>query len=71
MTASGGHVEYGPGPSGGFALHAAMPGRAGAPRVRSVLEDALRTRGRSWENASFEELDAMWEEVKRAGVSPD
>ena len=28
------------------------------------MEDELRTRGRRWDEASFEELDALWEQVK-------
>ena len=30
------------------------------------IESALRTRGRRWEDASFEELDALWEEAKKS-----
>lgn len=33
----------------------------------NLIEDALRARGRRWEDATFDELDALWEEVKRAG----
>ena len=35
------------------------------------IESALQARGRRWEDASFEELDAMWEEVKKARASQD
>ena len=29
------------------------------------IEDALRAQGRRWEDATFEELDALWEQVKK------
>ena len=35
------------------------------------IEDALRARGQRWEDASFEDLDALWEQVKKAGPAPD
>ena len=31
------------------------------------IEAALAAKGKRWEEASFEELDALWEEAKRAG----
>ena len=31
------------------------------------IEAALQVRGKKWEEASFEELDALWDEAKRAG----
>ncbi len=34
------------------------------------IEDALRAAGRRWEDASFEELDALWEQVKKATPPP-
>ena len=34
------------------------------------IETALEARGKRWEDASFEELDALWEEVKRAASNP-
>lgn len=39
------------------------------------METVLRARGQAWESASFEELDALWEEIKHtvhtpAGASP-
>ncbi len=30
------------------------------------IEEALRTQGRRWEDATFEELDALWEQVKKS-----
>ena len=30
------------------------------------IEDALRAMGRRWEDATFEELDALWEQVKKS-----
>ncbi len=32
------------------------------------MESEMRTRGLPWENASFEELDALWEKAKTAGA---
>ena len=34
------------------------------------IEDALRATGRRWEDASFEELDALWEQAKKTAVRP-
>ncbi len=34
------------------------------------IEDALRAAGRRWEDATFEELDALWEQVKKATPPP-
>ncbi len=34
------------------------------------IEDALRARGRRWEDATFEELDALWEQVKKTPLPP-
>lgn len=34
------------------------------------IEDALRARGQRWEDATFEELDALWEQVKKATPPP-
>ena len=39
-----------------------------ARRFRHV-EAALRARGQAWEAATFEELDALWNEAKAAGQS--
>lgn len=32
------------------------------------IEEALQAKGKRWEDASFEELDALWDEVKKAGL---
>ena len=32
------------------------------------VEGALRARGQAWDAATFEEMDALWEESKRAGL---
>ena len=34
------------------------------------IEDALRARGQRWEDATFTELDALWEQVKKTPPSP-
>ena len=34
------------------------------------IETALRAAGRCWEDASFEELDALWEQAKKPAAAP-
>ncbi len=34
------------------------------------IEEALRAQGRRWEDATFDELDALWEQAKKAPPSP-
>ena len=34
------------------------------------IEAALQARGKRWEDTPFEELDALWEEAKRAALKP-
>ena len=34
------------------------------------IEDVLRATGRRWEDATFEELDALWEQAKKATPPP-
>lgn len=50
----------------------AMLNRATDKFVRRFqrIEDALRARGQRWEDATFAELDALWEQVKKATPPP-
>ena len=34
------------------------------------IETVLQSRGKKWEDTPFEELDALWEEAKRAALKP-
>ncbi len=36
----------------------------------NTIEDALQARGQRWEDATFEELDALWEAAKKAKTQP-